>query len=71
MKFLEPKYATALLLKKLRKNKCLTQSKVALELGSEINCYVQYEEGKCELSLGKFTDILNVLGYELQLTLQK
>ncbi|WP_186649977.1 helix-turn-helix domain-containing protein [Fluviispira vulneris] len=71
VKFFEPRYVTALLFKKLRKNERLTQSRVALELGSGQNSYAQYEEGKREPSLGKFTDILNVLGYEWQLTLQK
>lgn len=71
IKFSEPKYITALLFKKLRENERMTQSKVAFEMGSQKCSYSQYEEGKREPSIGKFSQILDALGYEWNLTLQK
>ena len=71
IKFSEPKYITALLFKKLRENERMTQSKVAFEMGAQKCSYSQYEEGKREPSIGKFSDILDALGYEWNLILQK
>ena len=71
VKFINSKYVTSLIFKKLRDSKKISQAKVSMNLCCERTSYCQYEEGKREPSLTKFSEILDAMGYEWNLNIQK
>ncbi len=71
VRFYNSKQVVGLIFKKLRGEQLLSQKKVSRTLECRPTSYSQYEEGKREPSLSKFSEILDALGYKWSLTLQK
>ncbi|KAB8035819.1 helix-turn-helix domain-containing protein [Silvanigrella paludirubra] len=71
VKFFNSKHVTSLIFKNIRESERLSQAKVAIDLCCERTSYSQYEEGKREPSLTKFSEILDAMGFEWHLNIQK
>ncbi len=71
LKFEDQLAFSSFIFKCLRKKERISQAKLASKLKVIRTSYSQYEEAKKEPTLGKFSDVLKALGYELEINIKK